>query len=372
MFQPIARTALCAAVALAALPTLGAAQVEISSKAAEIKLTGRLHFQWNYSSAAEDLAHLFLIRRARATLEVKINDFVSGKIQPEYAEGDFELKDAYVDLNLDRAFILRFGQFKRPFDLFELTSSTQILVIERAGAIRGVDDCAGVGRLCSYSRFTESLEFSDRDMGIQVSGQVDDRIGYSAAITNGSGQDNLEEAIISAQDDTVELIPEGKSLSGRLTYQPIADLTLAINAAAHDYANPVTRDATDYAYAYGADLEWGDYDAGLHVQAGVVGGDNWRNLDNTGDPGTFLTAQGIVTYKLPVTGHRFIEAVEPLGRISYGDPNTDVESDHGWLLTPGFVVFFSGRNKIALNLDIWSPSEGDTEYGVLAQTYLHF
>ncbi len=64
--------------------------------------------------------------------------------------------------------------------------------------------------------------------------------------------------------------------------------------------------------------------------------------------------------------------VEPVGRVSWGDPDTDVSDDHGWLFTPGFVVYFSGRNKIGLNLDIWSPATGDSETSLKAQAYLHF
>ena len=54
-------------------------------------------------------------------------------------------EDAYVRLTFGSGFRATIGQFKRPFDVFELTSSTQTLVIERAGGVDGVSACAGPG-----------------------------------------------------------------------------------------------------------------------------------------------------------------------------------------------------------------------------------
>ncbi len=54
--------------------------------------------------------------------------------------------------------------------------------------------------------------------------------------------------------------------------------------------------------------------------------------------------------------------------MSWGDPDTDVDDDEGVLITPGVVLHFTGRNKFALNADIYSPGEGDTEWSFKAQT----
>jgi len=350
-----------AAITLSA--TSVAAQVELKSKAMEVTLTGRVHLQWNTTSvddeAADEISNEFLIRRARLTAELQINDWISGKIQPDYGEGEISLKDAYLRLAFDAVFRATFGQFKRPFDIFELTTSTKILVIERAGGIRGVDACGGPGGICSYSRFTEKLEYSDRDIGVMLDGTFGNGAWqYMAAMTNGAGANDEEE------NDT-------KSYSGRLQFMPIEDLMIAGNIGIHDYPNGITAD-DEYAIAFGGDIEWGNYNQGLHVQAGLTAGDNWKALDEDGDPASFVTAQGIVTYKVPVRDSRFIEAIEPVGRISVGDPDTDINDDEGFLFTPGVVVFFKDRNKIALNVDIWSPGEGDTEYSVKVQSYLHF
>jgi len=350
-----------AAAALAVASTMFApaamAQLEIKSKAMEIKFTGRVHMQWNQTSVTDAaVASTFFVRRARLSAEIKVTDFISGKIQPEYGEGSVSLRDAYVDLNFDRAFRFRAGQFKRPFDRFELVSSTQILVIERAGGVRGIADCAGVGNVCSYSRFTEKLNYSDRDLGFQFLGDVGN-IRYSAAVTNGQGPNSRVD-----ENGT-------KSYTGRLEYRG-AGLVIGANVGVHDYINDSTLN-DEYATAFGADVDWGQYEQpGLHVKAGATFGDNWKNL-TTPDPSRFVTAQGMLTYLIPVES-RFAFGVEPVARVSWGDPDTDVDGDDGWLFTPGAVVHFTGRNKFAVNVDIWSPATGDTEYSVKAQMYLHF
>lgn len=345
-------------IALFATGTDAAAQVRIESRAAEIEITGRVHLQWNSTSVDGPISNEFLIRRARLTAEITINDFISGKVQPDFGEGELSLKDAYIRLSFDPALRATFGQFKRPFDLFELTSSTQILVIERAGGIRGLDTCSGPGGICSYSRFTEKLQYSDRDIGVMVDGGFDGgRYGYMVSVTNGTGADAADEN-------------GAKSFTGRFEVAPVEDLQVAANLGVHDYENALDLDE-DYALAFGGDVEWGDYTDGLHVQAGLTAGDNWRNLGADGDPTSFLTAQGIISYKIPMQ-HRLLEAIEPVGRVSWGDPDTDFENDEGFLLTPGFVAFFQGRNKVAVNADIWAPAEGDTEVSFKLQTYLHF
>ena len=344
-----------AAVCLAA--TNAYAQVELKSKAAEVTITGRVHLQWNHTSVDDEISNEFLMRRARLTAELKINDFISGKVQPDFGEGDISLKDAYLRLTFDPAFRATLGQFKRPFDVFELTSSTQILVVERAGGIRGVDACTGPGGACTFSRLTEKLQFADRDIGLLVDGEDGSgRFSYAVSVTNGTGQNVVDEN-------------GSKSFTGRVGVTPKKDVTIAAHVGAHDYVDPTTGD--EYAVGFGGDVEIGNYSEGLHVQAGVVTGDNWRNL-LSGGPGKFLSTQVIVTYKFAVAENPFISHVEPVGRVSWGDPDTDLADDDEWLFTPGFVVYFSGRNKIGVNFDVWSPGAGSTETSLKVQAYLHF
>jgi hypothetical protein len=335
-------------------------QVEISSKAMSMKIDGRLHFQFNHTSVeTAQLPTSFFVRRARLEFDIKVNDFISGRLQPEFGEGVTGLRDAFVKLNFSPALQATFGQFKRPFDLFELTSSSQILVIERAGGVRAIADCAGVGNVCTLSRFTEKLNYSDRDLGVMVDGGLGrSGLHYWASITNGRGPNN-------------DIDENGsKSFTGRLAYE-VGPVRIGGNVGVHDYPNDST--GTDaYGTAFGADVDWGEFEKpGPHVQVGFIYGDNWKNL-TTPDPTKFMTGQVIGTYMFPINENRFVYGIEPVFRASWGDPDTDVRDDGGWVFTPGFAIHFTGRNKFAVNVDVWTPATGDTEYSLKAQTYLHF
>ena len=110
---------------------------------------------------------------------------------------------------------------------------------------------------------------------------------------------------------------------------------------------------------------------GLHLQAAVVGGDNWREFDALGGAARFLTGQVIFTYQIPVDSDRWT-SVEPLARISWADPDTDTPDDEAWLLTPGLTLYVSGRNRIGTNLDIYAPERGDSKLSLKVQAFLYF
>lgn len=323
------------------------------------EIGGRVHFQMNSTSADGEVGSEFFIRRARIWAATRVNEWIDGAVQVDVSGTTAVARYAFVRLSFSPAARLSFGQFKRAFDNFELTSSSQILVVERDGDVRGAGDCSGVEGVCSYSSFSENLRLSSLDVGLLFQGEAaGGAVEYLLSITNGSGPNTREEN-------------DAKSFSGRLEWRPVPGLKLGANAAVHDYPNPIT--GTDaYAPAAAFDVEVGDFEGGLHVQAGILTGRNWRNLDAVGKESRFLTWQGIVTYRVPLAGMGRIRAVEPLGRVSWGDPDRGSTADGGLLVTPGFVIHFEGRNKIAANVDVWRPQSGGTVWGLKAQTYLYF
>ena len=126
------------------------------------------------------------------------------------------------------------------------------------------------------------------------------------------------------------------------------------------------------AIAFGGDVELGTWRDGLHLRGAVVAGDNWRDLDaGTLDPATFLTLQGIATYYVSTDRER-LAGFEPLLRLSFGDPNTDVDDDGGLLLTPGVAFYLIGRTRISANFDIYSPQVGDKELSLKLQSTLYY
>lgn len=344
-----------------ALPGAVAAQGEVEPRTPVegITIGGRVHAQFSTTSSDEAPSSDFRVRRARLNVAARVNEWIDGVAQVDFAAGNAEGRYLFIRGTLSPALRVSAGQFKRAFDHFELTSSSQILVIERAGRVRGVDTCSGVGGVCSYSRMSEQLEYSSLDVGVFADGVFSDgRAGYRVSFTNGTGPSRADEN-------------SAKSYSGRVYVAVADDVVLGANLATHDYPNPV-RDMDARASAWALDAEWGNFEAGPHVQAGVMKGDNWNALLPSGAEASFLTMQTILAYRLPVQGSRRVRSIEPLVRVSWTDPNQEGPRDAGWLLTPGFAAHFDGRNKVAANVDMWVPDEGTSAWGLLLQAYLYF
>ncbi|HEX9709248.1 MAG TPA: porin [Candidatus Thermoplasmatota archaeon] len=346
------RTALLPLLTVLCVPTVLAAQVEIRARGASITFGGRLQAQLATSSV-EDASTDMFIRRARLEVDVSVGDFLSARVMPDFAGGKTALQDAYVRLDFDRAFRVSFGQFKRAFSAFELASSTDLPIIERDGRVPGLDGCSGVGGVCTFSRLTERLELDGRDVGLRAEGSLGDRVSYMATLTNGQG--------INVGD-----VNDGKSVSGRLELAATERVSVAAFGGVHDHPD-VEVGETDYAPAFGADLEVGTWRSGAHLLAGVAWGKNWR------EPGTsFLTAQALASYYVAVGTPR-LAGVEPLLRVSWGDPDRDGEDDSGLLLTPGLMLYFQGKNGLSANFDVYSPGgERDTEWSFKLQSYVYF
>lgn len=326
----------------------------VTGRGATLEIGGRLHTQYSASSI-EAADNDFLIRRARITADATIDDWITGRIMTDFASGQAVLQDVYVRFEISEAVNVSVGQFKRSFDLFELSSSNDLSLIERDGRIEGLATCAGVGSICSYSRFTEALRYAGRDQGLRVEG-ASGSLSYQLSATNGTG--------IGLSDDN-----DLKSFSGRVTLASSEMLRASAQLAFHDYVGPGDENAT--AVAWGGDVEYGTWRDGLLLQAGVVVGDNWALLDAEDEPLGFVTLQGVASFYRPLDGDRIV-GIEPLARLSYGDPDTDSEEDGGLLFTPGVMAYFGGRNKVGANLDVYSPQTGDTEWSFKVQTFLYF
>jgi len=336
--------------AIAAPTALAGQGTEISARASKIRIGGRIHSQFAHSSAEDGKAADFFIRRARIVFDLEINDLVSGRLEHDFAIG---LKDAYFRFNFDPAFRVSVGQFKRSFDIFELYSTTEISVVERTGKIPGISPCEGPGGICSLSQFTEKLHYSGRDIGVRVDGSIGNA-SYQASVTNGTGAGATEEN-------------DAKSFAARLVV-PIAEgFRLGGNMSVKDY---LLDDETEFASAFGADLEYGFYlQPGPHLQVGVVAGDNWM----AGQDVSFLTGQAVYMHYIPVESESGnLVGFEPLARVSWGDPNGDMDDDGGTLFTPGVMVYFKQRTRIGASLDIWNPQSGDPEYSLKVQSYIWF
>ncbi|HEU0052605.1 MAG TPA: porin, partial [Longimicrobium sp.] len=136
----------------------------LKAGAMEITIGGRVQTQFNTTDVDTEPATEFTLRRIRLEATVKVNDVVSGKIQPDFAGNRVSMKDAYLKLTFDPAFQLLAGQANRPFGVIQPTSSTRVLPIERGVRIRGVEEALDENEL------VVELGYADRDVGLQVMG----------------------------------------------------------------------------------------------------------------------------------------------------------------------------------------------------------
>jgi phosphate-selective porin OprO and OprP len=114
-----------------------------------LKLVTRLQPRWEARVAddgddatASELAHRFMMSRARLTLQGHAFGSTEFKVQIDFARGFVTLKDAYLDQPLAGAVTLRLGQFKRIYSRHQLASTAALQLVERAPT----DVFGGAGR----------------------------------------------------------------------------------------------------------------------------------------------------------------------------------------------------------------------------------
>lgn len=329
--------------------------VEVRARAAGLTLGGRVQTQLRVSSVGDTPAEVFF-RRARLRVDVRVDDFLDGRVNPDFTGGTATLQDAWVRMSFSPSFRLSLGQFKRAFSVFELSSSTDLPVIERDGRIAGLDVCPGVGGVCTFSRLTGGLAFDGRDQGIRMEGRIGGGLSYLATVTNGEGAN--------AGD-----VNDAKSVSGRLEYDA-GRLAVGAFAGLHDSEVFVDDGGRGHAHdhAAGVDLEIGTWRDGLHLLGAVAIGENWK----AGRDSDFRTVQLLGSYYVP-TGDETYGGMEPLLRLAWTDPDTGIADNAAWLLTPGLMLYFTGKNGVSANVDAYIPSgDGDTELSFKLQSYLYF
>lgn len=365
------------------LPATGAAQ-EISTSAVKVKIGGRVQVQGGTSTCSDypipidsrceeqvPATDLYL-RRVRLTISGEIGDKIDFKIEPDYNKIDeLGLKDAWGRFSFDKLARLKIGNFKRPFDGFQLTSSTIFPTVERAVVIRGL----GRNVAPSYTAATVLFDLSDRDIGVELSGETDNKL-FSYWVGAFTGNSDLK-----FQDTNSSKQFVGR---GQLALE-VGGLPLKIAAAAAatdaSYETVAEGIQSEYYYDYELFADLGVFAGGPHVMAGYVFGDNPRqNVDGTPidlalgqNFASFYTWQaiGMWRFNTDVLG---LEAIEPVFRVTYGDPNTDIDDDGGWGYTPGVQIYFYKLNRLSLSWDFasWDEPGIRGENSFKAQMQFHF
>lgn len=316
-----------------------------------VSFDARVHAQYEAPSPAGAVS-TFSMRRAWITLDGRFNDFVGGRLQFE-ALGGGTVLDAWLTLSFSEAFVLNMGQFKRGISYFWLVPNSDLPLIERDARVSGVDDCPGVGGVCSFGNLAFRLGLNGYDPGLLMTGHLGGRASYRLTLTNGEGIDSRD-----AND--------WKSTAAQLSF----DLTEGSRFGAY-----ASFDETHFDYgsawtpAYGLEFEAGTWRDGGHLLVGVIRGRNWKVDKDT--PFTAFQAMGLWYARLPETA-RF-EAIEPLMRLSWArTADGDGENFSGVTITPGFMLYAFGRNGISTNLDIYRSSLDRTEWSLKVQAFTYF
>jgi hypothetical protein len=365
------------------LPASGIAQ-EFETGAVSLKFGGRVQLQAGTSSCddfpvADDskcveqvpTTDLYL-RRVRLTVSGQIGQNIDFKVEPDYNKIDqLGLRDAWGRFTFDNLAKLKAGHFKRPFDGFQLISSTQFPTVERAVLIRGLERFVSP----SLTAGTVLFNLSDRDIGLELSGATDNKL-FSYWVGVFTGDSDLK-----FQDTNNE-----KQFVGRAQLQfDVGGLPLKFAGAAaatdEGYETELQGLQTKYYYDYELFTELGDFSGGPHFLAGFVFGDN-PEQNIAGDPvdlglgdnfASFQTWQVIGTWRFN-TDFLGLEGIEPVFRVTYGDPNTDIADDGGWGYTPALQIYFYKRNRLSLSWDFasWEEDGIRGENSFKAQVQFHF
>ncbi len=349
---------------LAAVPQVARAQ-EAETEAPrprriveEIRVGGRVQTQFNTTTVDGEPDSELYIRRARLELAVKVNDFLSGALQPEVAGNRLQFKDAYVKLSFSPGLQLLAGKAYKPFSLLEQTSSKRILPVERGADIRGISP------LDEYE-IIHGLEYSDRDVGLQLMGTPKGApLGFSYAA-----------GVFRGPLDRSDGGGESYQFAARGTVRPAEKLRLGVGWSSRDFAPDSSEEGgsldLERGNAFEVDVEYGAFEPGFHLLGEVAFGDYDPFTDRR-----FVGAQTWLGYRTrPLS--RIVTGLEPVVRASWGSvdrhPGVDLGSmNDGTLLTPGVNIYFGPLNRVMVNYDFWRSRGGGSQGSFKVQVQTAF
>lgn len=350
------------------LSLFGAASAAAQTTYPSVKVTGRLQSQFYYFGNEDYAATTgpqsnFFIRRARIEARVQMNEYITAYIQPSFeggraaasssctstldtlantvttkctnGNGGIRLRDAWIDVRLSKpeaptAFTLRFGQEKRPFSRYELTSSNNLPSIER-GAGRGIlavqsNDIFGSAGLLAH------------DVG--VSGRVERKLDASGRMVS------LVAGIYNGRGESLNDNNNAKSFGVRAN----ADLwrKLSVGGAYFSHDQIIGADSAFRNKGYGVDAQWSKVgEPGLYVLGEVLSGEQ-ANAART----KMLGIQGLAAYNIRMTSPTsWLYAVEPSLRVDIADPDTDTDDDGATLITGSVAFYMTSKALLRVGVD---------------------
>jgi len=326
-----------------------------------VKLTGRLQEQFYvfdnepYAATVGSESNFFT-RRARIEARGQISENVTVYIQPSFEGGrnlsnvvttcsgtplvcrttgrsGLRLRDAWIDVRFSPeaskgGLYLRAGQEKRPYSRYELTSSNNLVSIERG---------AGQGLLPRASNdLFSSNGFLSHDVGASI--RYEYKLDDLRLVT-------LKFGAYNGQGESLNDVNNTKSFGARATAGLWSKLDIGGSWFAHDGIVTVgtTPDSAFTNYAWGVDAQWGKPgEEGLYVLGEYLDGNDATSAKNK-----IRGVQGLAAYnyrfKSPTS---WLYAIEPAFRVDLADPNTALESDRATLITAVLGIYMSSKAQL--------------------------
>ena len=380
MHRPLARSAILLALGAVSVLLAPAAQAQTPS----VSVRGRIQTQFSTVSGDSTSAFnphaqvtsSFEIRRLRIQADVRIGDNINLVIQPSFEMSALRMRDAYLRVILARntttSFGLTLGQEKQPMNRYELTSSNNLLSIERGVRLRGISSV-------------------DQNDLLVANGYISHDIGASADLNLMTNRFTLKAGMYNGAGESSNDVNNAKSYGGRATFTALMNaeqlplLRLGASFMSRDRGVTTTANSTAFtpdsshrSTAIGLEAEWGDFRPGLHVIADYATGKNlWMSAyrygtgrdvgnvrPNTPDSAyaTFSSLQVIAAWRVQFddpTGTRLIKIIEPALRFDMTDPNTGLSNDNATTITPVLNIYFSQTTVMRAGLDLYSYKTAD-------------
>jgi phosphate-selective porin OprO/OprP len=148
------------------------------------------------------ITNTFTLRKIRPTFSGRVAKYFDFKVMPDFGNGTTIVQDAYFDIRFSPKFRIRSGKDKTPIGYELLESDAYLLFPERALA---------------------SSLVPNRDIGVQVQGDLSPKFFYAGGVFNG---------IPDGTSSTTELdTNNSKDLAGRVVVKPLSGLGFQVGGS---------------------------------------------------------------------------------------------------------------------------------------------
>ncbi len=308
------------------LPSSAGQEESAFAENSSVELNGYVQVRYtNYWDTGTDG---FRIRRARLGFKGEILKNVNFKLQVDGTRSTI-LLDAAVEISSIPYATLSFGQFKVPFSLENLTSSSALDLVNRTQTVEQL--CPG-----------QDIGSAGRDIGVAASGKFS-ILEYTLGVFNGSGINRTD-------------MNDQKDIIGRLILRPLNSLVIGVSHYIGDQrpifgAAHVNRDRTgvDVFFSKGPAFIKGEYIFAKNDQDESAG---WY-------------VRGAYSF-IP-------EKLQALINYDSYDWDLDLAGNRMDVLTFGVNWYFSQKTKLQINYEHHRDEFSDTTYDVfLAQFQAYF